>query len=325
MSQITESLIFTVPLSFEAHAIAQQYQKQQSQPLKAKQVYLNTLAVYAVNFYLRCLGFEVDVDDSDSRNPLIVKFMDVADLSIKQVGKLECRPVLPDAHVCQIPSDVWCDRIGYVAVQLSQTLKQAKILGFTQTVAAEIPLTQLRSLSEFPEYLDQIRQTISTASTASTAQTVTANSQTIVNLRTWFEGVFESGWQSIEDILGVNITHPVFVRSVTPLKNGIKRAKLINLGMQLGELAVVLSIAIGQNRNDTVSALVQLYPGPEQSWLPANVTLTMLSESGEILQQVCTRGQDNYIQLRHFKGHTGDQFSIQVSLGNVSVTEDFIL
>jgi hypothetical protein len=319
MSQITEPLIFTVPLSFEAHTIAQQYQKQQSTSLKAKQVYLNTLAVYAVDFYLRCLGFEADVDHSDSRDPLMVRFMDVADLSVKQLGKLECRPVLPDAQVCQIPPDVWSDRIGYVAVQMNQTLKQATLLGFTQTAAAEVPLSQLRSLSELPEYLHQLRQVVSVA------QPVAATSKPIVNLRHWFEGAFESGWQSIEDILGGNTIHPVFVRSVTPLKNGVKRAKLINLGLQLGELAVVLSIAIGQSRDEMMSALVQLYPGPTQSRLPSNVRLMMIGESGETLQQVCSRGQDNYIQLKHFKGHVGDRFSIQVACDNVSVTEEFML
>jgi hypothetical protein len=328
MSQITEPLVFTVPLSFEAHAIAQQYQNQQSKPLKAKQVYLNTLAVYAVNFYLCCLGFEVDIDHSDSRNPLMVKLMDVADLSVKHLGKLECRPVLPDAQVCQIPPDVWCDRIGYVAVQMDQALKQATILGFTQAAAAQVPLTQLRSLSEFPEYLHQIRQATFAArpvTVQSAAAKCAATKQTIVNLRNWFEGVFEASWQSIEDILDVNTVHPIFVRSVTPLRKGIKRAKLINLGVQLGDLDVILSIAIGQNQDETLSALVQLYPGPEYPRLPSNVRLAMLSASGAVLQQVCSRGQDNYVQLKHFKGHAGDQFSIQIARDNVNVTEYFML
>ena len=162
MSHTTEPLLFTVPLSFEAHSIARHFQNQQSLTHKAKQVYLNTLAVYAVDFYLRCLGFELNPEQSDSRNPLLVKFMDVADLFVKQLGKLECRPVMPEDEVCQIPPDVWTDRVGYVVVQISQTLKQATLLGFTQTAAAELPLSQLRSLSDLPTYLHQIQQSPST-------------------------------------------------------------------------------------------------------------------------------------------------------------------
>ncbi|NJM69377.1 MAG: DUF1822 family protein [Scytonema sp. RU_4_4] len=315
MSPTIEPLIFTVPLSFEAHTLAQQYQKQQFLLLKAKQVYLNTLAVYAVDFYLRCLGFEVDADQNDSHNPIIMKMMDVADLWVKRLGRLECRPVLPDARVCQIPPDVWSDRVGYVAVQMSQTLKEATLLGFTQTAMAEVPLSQLRSLSDFPAYLHQLQQAPSTASPT----------DSVVNLRRWLEGVFETGWQTIEAVLGIEKLHLVSVRSMTQLKTEIKRAKLINFGMQLGDQAVVLSLAVGANINETVNVLVQLYPDPDSLRLPSSLKLVMFSEFGEMLQEVCSRGHDNYIQLRPFTGAPGDCFTIQVAFNNVSVTEDFVL
>ena len=319
MSHTTEPLLFTVPLSFEAHSIAQHFQRQQLPSKKAKQVYLNTLAVYAVDFYLRCLGFELNVDQSDSRNPILVKFMDVADLSVKQLGKLECRPVLSDQQICQIPPDVWTDRVGYVVVQISQTLKQATLLGFTQAAVAELPLSQLRSLSELPTYLNQIRQIpVTPAATASPDKPP-------INLRQWLDGAFETGWQTLEDLLGINNQELVLVRSKTQFKPDIKRAKLIDLGMQLGEQAVALPIAVTLNGDKTLNVLVQAYPGQEQTYLPSNLKLMMLSETGETLQEVCSRDQDNYIQLRHFKGQAGDRFSIQVALGNVSVTEDFVL
>jgi hypothetical protein len=319
MSQTVEPLIFTVPLSFKAHAIAQKHQGHQSHPLKAKQAYLNSLAVYAVDFYLRCMGFEMNVDESDSYNPIMVRFMDVADLSVKQIGKLECRPVLPNAKSCQVPPEAWSDRVGYVIVQLSQTLKQATLVGFTPTAAAEVPLTQLRSLPEFLEHLNQIRHA------AIAAQPVVSPNKVAVNLRKWFEGMFETGWQTIDDALGINQANPVFVRGTTQLKTGIKRAKLIDLGVQLGLRSVALSIAVTLHGDETVSALVQAYPGPEETRLPPNLKLVMLSESGERLQEVCARGHDNYIQLRHFRGHAGDNFTIQLALNNISVTEDFVL
>ena len=244
--------------------------------------------------------------------------MDVADLSVKQLGKLECRPVMPEDDICQIPPDVWTDRVGYVIVQISQTLKQATLLGFTQAAAAELPLSQLRSLSELPTYLHQIRQ-------SPLSKPAAASGAPPINLRQWLEGAFEAGWQTMEDILGLNSQQLALVRSKTQFKPDIKRAKLIDLGMQLGEQAVVLPIAVTLNGDKTVNVLVQVYPGQEQTYLPANLKLMMLSETGETLQEVCSRDQDNYIQLRHFKGQAGDRFSIQVALGNVSVTEDFVL
>ena len=48
MKNIDNRLTFTVPLTQEAHQLAEKHRCQQHDPQKGKQVYLNTLAVYAV-------------------------------------------------------------------------------------------------------------------------------------------------------------------------------------------------------------------------------------------------------------------------------------
>src|SRR5919202_4856916 len=161
MNRTAESLTFKVLLSFEAHALAQQHCQQHTQPQKAKQVYLNNLARYAVDFYCRCMGLEAELETSDSHNPLMQKFMDVADLNVKGLGKLECRPVLPDSEVMEVPPEAWDNRIGYVAVQLNSSLKEAILLGFVPSVTHHngiIPLSELRSLADFPAYLSEFSQ-----------------------------------------------------------------------------------------------------------------------------------------------------------------------
>jgi len=314
MIQIPNTLTFTVPLSSEAHLLAQECCKRLSVRDRAKQVYLNTLAVYAVDFYLRCLGLQTDVEQSDSRNPICLQFMDVADLLVKQLGKIECRPVLPEARVCKIPPEVREGRIGYVAVKLDRSLKSATILGFTTTAVAEVPLEQLRSLAEFPEYLNQIRQVASTHKTA-------------VNLRKWFENAFEEGWQAVETILGTK-QNLALVREATRIhsKVNVKRAKMLDLGIELGEKSVVLAIAIFQNGDETIEVLVQVHPSRSQTYLPPNLRLTMLDETNEVLQpEVRSRSQDNYIQLKRFNGQTGDRFRIQIALDEINIIEDFVL
>ncbi|MCU0537812.1 MAG: DUF1822 family protein [Hydrococcus sp. Prado102] len=310
MIQIPNNLTFTVPLSFEAHSLAQECCKQLSAPPKAKQVYLNTLAVYAVDFYLRCLGFRTDLERSDSRNPICLQFMDVADLFVEELGKLECRPLLSDARVCKIPPEVRAGRIGYIAVELNRSLNCATILGFTRTAVAEIPLEQLRSLAEFPEYLNRMRQAASTQ-------------KATVTLRNWFENAFEEGWQTLEAILETK--QLAIVREKTQFRIDIKRAKVLDLGLQLGEQSVALTIAISQNDDETVKVLVQVHPIRPQTYLPPNLRLIMLDENNEMLQdEVRSRSHDNYIQLKRFDGKTGDSFKIQVALNEISITEDFI-
>ena len=154
MKPTIETLTKTVPLAFSAHSIAQQFYSHQSNHCKAKQVYLNTLAVYAVNVYLQHLGFETDLSESASWDPLMQTLMDVADLEVKNYGKLECRPVLLGKEVVYFPAEVWSERIGYIAVQLNESLKEATLLGFAEKVdKSELPLSQLRSLEDLLQSL----------------------------------------------------------------------------------------------------------------------------------------------------------------------------
>jgi len=326
MRNLSESLTFTVPLSSSSHHLAEQFHRQQSSQKKAKQVYLNTLAVSAVNFYLRCMGIETDWEASQSRNPVMLSILDVADVEIPNLGKLECRPVLPQNKVVYIPPEVRLDRIGYVAVQLDQSLKVATLLGFSKTAGSgSLPISQLRSLEDLLEHLRQIQQT--------------KQVKMRVNLSQWFENLFEAGWQSIEALLGIDQENLAFsFRSASGLsEHQVKRAKLINLGLQLGSQSVALLVALALAKRDEVpptegiaseadrkvGILVQVHPVGGETYLPPNLRLALLSEAGDILQDVQSRSQDNYIQLKRFRGDPGECFNIQVAFGDASMTETF--
>lgn len=303
MQQITEPLTFTVPLSFEAHALAQDYCQQQSNPQKAKQVYLNTLAVYATNYYLQCMGFETNWEASNSRIPLMVKLLDIADLDINQLGKIECRPILPDAKSCQIPPDVWQDRIGYVAVQLDQSLKEATLLGFTKTAAAEISLNQLQSLDNFLSYLNQL------------------HAQKVVNFSNWFQGTFEEGWRTIGELL--NLKQPELA---VRFRNAVSivRGQQIDLGMELSDCKLALVITLPPEAKSEIDIIVQLHPMESQTYLPEEVKLIILDESGETVLEAKSRKADNFIQLA-FSAETGESFSVQVALEAASIRQDFVV
>jgi hypothetical protein len=256
----------------------------------------------------------------------MLSILDVADVEIPNLGKLECRPVLPQDKVIHIPPEVWSDRIGYVAVQLDQSLKQATLLGFSKTAGSgELAISQLRSLEDLLEHLRQIEQP--------------EQALTRVNLSQWFENVFEASWQSLEALLGTNQENLAFsFRSASGLsERQVKRAKLINLGLQLGSQSVALLVALALAKRDEVQPaegiapeadqkvgiLVQVHPVGEETYLPPSLRLSLLSEAGDILQEVQSRSQDNYIQLKRFRGNPGECFSIQVAFGDASMTETF--
>lgn len=315
MTNLSESLTFTVPLGSSAHRLAEQFRREQTNQKKAKQVYLNTLAVSAVKFYLRCMGIEPDWQASLSWNPVMQTLMDVADLNVTGLGKLECRPVLPEEHVVHIPPEVWSDRIGYVAVRLDESLLEATLLGFTKTApfTSELPLSHLRSLEDLLEHLHDIRQ----------PEPVKMR----VNLSQWFENSFEAGWQSMEALLGIQQNNLGFsLRNTSRLgEASVRRAKLINLGLRLGDQPVALLVAITPETEQKVGILIQLHPTDGETYLPPHLRVSLLSELEVTLQEVESRTQDNYIQLKRFRGLRGECFNIQVAFSNASVTETFVI
>jgi hypothetical protein len=300
MNPEIEAWTFTIPLALEAHSQAEQFRRSQPNPHKAKQVYLNTLAVYAVNIYLQSRGFETDLDKSASYDPVMQMLMDTADLVVKNRGKLECRPVLPASEVVCVPAEVWEERIGYVAVQLHESLREATLLGFVEKISrSELPLIRLRSLQELPGYLTKIKP--------------------LVNLSQWLENAFEASWQAVEALIGTQPTELAFSFRSVP---SIRRCKLIELGTPGQSVAVIVAIAGESEQEMDISVEVQ--PPQGQTYLPSNLQLMVLDEEGEAVIDAHARSDNKTIQLE-FGGEPGDRFSVKVALGDVSVTENFVV
>jgi hypothetical protein len=307
MNSTKDYLTFTVPLTLKAHQLAQQFHERQSNPKKAKQVYLNTLAVYAVNFYFKCLGIETDLKASDSWNLVMQTLANAADLEVKELGKLECRPVLPEAKVCQVPPEVISNRIGYVAVRLDQSLTEATLLGFVPTVATEeFPLSQLKSLEDLPEHLSQIKQ----------PQPVKEG----VQLGQWLHNVFDAGWEAVEAFFEPP-TELAFRFRSSCQTHGVKAGKRLSME-RVGE-QVNLFIGLKPTADSEMDISVEVYPADGKTHLPQDLQLMVLDEKGEAVMQAQSRSTKN-IQLK-FSGEPGESFGIKVALGDVSITEAFLI
>lgn len=55
------------------------------------------------------------------------------------VGRLECRPVLPEETELSLPLEATFDRIGCVAVQFSNYLSEVELIGFIEADDLAIP------------------------------------------------------------------------------------------------------------------------------------------------------------------------------------------
>ncbi|MEM9923240.1 MAG: DUF1822 family protein [Cyanobacteria bacterium P01_D01_bin.50] len=150
---------------------------------------------------------------------------------------------------------------------------------------------------------------------------------TTTKLSQWLQGVIDEGWQTIDSFFNPELNLALSTRSVDA---GVKKAKILDLGIDVDSKKVALLVNISPDKQnddsqDKISVLAQLYPMPEERFLPHNTKLILLSKTGKYLQEVTSRIQDNYIQLKPFKGEPGKRFSIQICLGDISVDEYFEL
>ncbi|MBD2438442.1 DUF1822 family protein [Nostoc sp. FACHB-110] len=143
-----------------------------------------------------------------------------------------------------------------------------------------------------------------------------------INLSQWLEHIFDEAWEAIETIIEPDVSLAFSLRNVDKM---IRRGKLIDIELQLGSKNLALLVNISKDSEDKLRVLIQLHPTGKQKFLPPNIKLSLLSEVGTLLYEVSARNQDNYIQLKPFKGEQGKYFSIEVSIDNIKIKEDFQL
>jgi hypothetical protein len=123
----------------------------------------------------------------------------------------------------------------------------------------------------------------------------------------------ETLWTAAESLWRIDPDNPAA---------GIRRGKLIDLGQPAGE-PVVLTVALIQ-KAVMVYILLRVYPTGDKVYLPAQLQLILLDESGKSVLEVTARRADACIQLI-LSGNPGERFAVRVALGDAGVTEYFLI
>jgi Protein of unknown function (DUF1822) len=323
----TNAFSFRVPLTAANHEIAEKFYQQHSEPRKARQVYLNTLSVEAVDFYLTCLGIKTNLEKSQSWNPALQVLVDTADLWVNRLGHLECRPILMGMETCFVPAQVWNDalspagavpigdRIGYVVVQLNPDLTEAALLGFVPSVETEsLPLEALQPIDELPAYLNHLASI-----TGQPAPTL---------LRHWLYAAAETSWQTIETLMQLQQPPLAFsfraltvAQSVERSATGAKRGKILALGKTLEEQVLLLLEITPTQTAAEYQIKMELYPTGGEVYLPRSLQIAVLDEAEKpALQAESNNSKGLEFQ---FSGEAGEQFSVKISLHDQDIIEIF--
>lgn len=234
----------------------------------------------------------------------------------------------------EVPSEVTLSAAE--AQNLLQTLSDASI--YSPRLRLDIPFAQWAALISNEQLRQQLynqrlgkeKNTVSTAEKYLSPSIESMNSVSVdssliqINLSQWFEKLFAAGWQPIDEVLNSQIGNLAFeFRSFSATKKtGVNGVKLIDLGVQLGGQSLALMLALSQEEDKKTAIIVQVHPTGNKKYLPPNLKV-MLLESGNILQQIESRNLDCYIQLNRFKGLSGTSFSIQLTLDNFRMIENF--
>ncbi|NEO28311.1 MAG: DUF1822 family protein [Kamptonema sp. SIO4C4] len=274
----------SIPLGTTAHQYARTFAAEQATPEKGLQVYLNTLAVWAVSRYLQWLDIATNVTQSDSWKAASRALFDVADLYIPTVGQLECRPVREGQETIALPPSLQENRLGIVAVQYNDNLREMQLLGFYPTpdqIPAQLSVTELRSLDTLLETLD---------------------SPPII-LSHWLDNLWTTGWEKLEDLLPPN--PPVLAFRQSPSTRG----KRLNFTPPL-----LLILSLTPESETQLRITLQLSPLDTDTPFSQPVTVQVLTESGEVFRVMVAQQGDRCLQYE-LSGEYGEQFSLQITQG----------
>jgi hypothetical protein len=130
----------------------------------------------------------------------------------------------------------------------------------------------------------------------------------------------ETRWQAALSLGKLDPNHP---------QAGIRRVRAIDLTPKRNAEQVALMVAIKPKANDRIGVWLQVEPLGSLTVLPGGLTLRVLSMSGETRLQVEARSDNQGRGLdrsigRRFSPPPETGFQVQVQLGSMTVTEEFL-
>ncbi|MBF2016064.1 MAG: DUF1822 family protein [Rivularia sp. T60_A2020_040] len=193
-----------IPASFrrQAQVYASQFFVQDVQ----KRIYRQTLALLAVDNYLRLLGFETNLNQPQRWNVINRLWSEVNELEIEELGILECCVINSEQFVLPQPQLSYQINIGYLFVEITNSDKTAILTGFFPALQEhehrEIAITDLISIDQFIDYLNEREASSSSLEQNDLAQEFAKKK--MIYLRNWLNHIYEGEWQpSVRDLQAV--------------------------------------------------------------------------------------------------------------------------
>jgi Protein of unknown function (DUF1822). len=177
----------------------------------------------------------------------------------------------------------------------------------------------LIGLESFDECYQRIRECYQRGELSELLGFTVSDLQPQVSLSQWFDNTFTIGWQTVTELLNLQQLQ------ATARTQKLERGKLIDLRADLLSHSVVLLINLSRENDDssTVEITLRVYPTGDEVYLPSSLKLLVLSNN-EVFEEVTARSADVFMRCQ-FEGELGEEFTVQLVLGEAVVTENFVI
>ncbi|NJL81527.1 MAG: DUF1822 family protein [Richelia sp. RM2_1_2] len=298
------SIPFPITASFreQAKSYASQYFTQDAQ----KRIYFQTLALLAVDAYLRMLNFDTNLTKPERWNAAVRLWSEANEIELPRLGNLECCVITTGQQYVTLPPEQLGDscglRIGYLFVEIASSEKTATLIGFLaadgETIDTEVAITNLQSMDELIDYLSQ--QEASSPKRAGQINDLTQEftEQKITYLRNWLNNIYEEDWE--------------------PSMRGLQTITC-KKKFQLAGLIFEIQLCVSQQNDDLM--LVRVIVQAESGALPMGMQVSVPDESDIYTETV--NEMANLISIPLELAH-GEEFWVELRIEESFIKEYFI-
>ncbi len=150
--------------------------------------------------------------------------------------------------------------------------------------------------------------------------------QSLINLEQWWSGVFEEGWQSLEEILTPQMPDWGCLRSKNSPEYPIQKGKLFDFGSLIKDKRFALVVKMKPEENQEKDVILQILPENEYCLpqdLKLKVTLNHNTNETETEEAIAT--ESDYIIQIGFHEVSGKQFKVEAIYQDAVITQEFVL
>jgi hypothetical protein len=187
-----------------------------------------------------------------------------------------------------------------------------------------LPFEQWAALLKNPNLCQQLAQQRSSPALELTLASTDASPEPLFGrLQTWLSNQLETGWHTLESVLGDDPSLAYGMRRVAAdlSETAVRRVKRVKAPDQ----ELLLVVEVEPEPDDRLGIRIQLRPLDATGVLPADLRMALLTGDGDLIQQVQTRDHDNLIQFKRFRCPFGTEFSLHIAIANRVVTGRFIV